>query len=58
MDRTDFFLGLIAVLLAAQVYETGDGHTPIFIVLPVMAILYLGPVYLVGAVLIENVVDS
>ncbi|CQR48767.1 hypothetical protein [Haloferax massiliensis] len=58
MDRTDLFLGLIVVLLAAQVYETGDSHTSIFIVLPVMAILYLFPVYLAGAVLIENFVDG
>ncbi|ELZ56293.1 MULTISPECIES: hypothetical protein [unclassified Haloferax] len=58
MDRTDLFLGLIVVLLAARVYETGDGHTPMFIVLPVMAILYLLPVYLAGAVVLENVVDG
>ena len=58
MGRTDLFLGLIVVLLAAQVYETGDGHTPMFIVLPVMAILYLLPVYLAGAVVLENVVDG
>jgi hypothetical protein len=44
--------------LAAQVYERGDGHTPEFIVIPVLMILFLFPVYVVGTVVIENVIDG
>lgn len=58
MDRTNPLPGLIAVLLAAQVYETGDDHTPMFIVFPMMATLYLLPVYLARAVVLENVIDG
>lgn len=56
MDRTELFLALIVFLLAAQVYDTGDDHTPIFIVIPAMLILFLIPIYIVGAATIENVV--
>ena len=55
MDRTELFLALIVFLLAAQVYETGDGSTPEFIVVPVLLTLFLFPVYVVGAVVVENV---
>jgi len=55
MERTELFLALIVFLLAAQVYERGDGHTPEFIVIPVLMILFLFPVYVVGTVVIENV---
>ena len=55
MDRTELFLALIAFLLAAQVYVTGDGSTPGFIVVPVMLTLFLFPGYVVGVVVVENV---
>jgi len=58
MERTELFLALIVFLLAAQVYERGDGHTPEFIVIPVLMILFLFPVYVVGTVVIENVFDG
>ncbi|MDZ5813178.1 MAG: hypothetical protein ACOCPY_01520 [Halorubrum sp.] len=56
MDRTELFLALITFLLAALVYETGDGDTPEFIVIPVLMILFIFPVYVVGTVVIENAV--
>jgi hypothetical protein len=55
MDRTELLLALIAFLLAALVYETGDGNTPEFIVIPVLMILFILPVYVVGTVIIENI---
>jgi hypothetical protein len=58
MDRTELFLALIVFLLAAQVYETGDGQTPEFIALPVLLLLFLLPVYVVVTAVIENVVDG
>ena len=58
MDRTDLFLALIVFLLATLVYETGDGNTPEFIVIPVLMILFILPVYVVGTVIIENVVNE
>jgi len=54
MDRTELLLALIAFLLAALVYETGDGTTPEFIVIPVMMVLFVLPIYVVGTVIIEN----
>ncbi len=58
MDRTELLLALIAFLLAALVYETGDGNTPEFIVIPVLMILFIFPVYVVGTVIIENIVSG
>lgn len=58
MDRIELFLALIVFLLAAQIYEMGDGHTPVFIVIPVLIIIYLFPLYLVGTVIIENTIDG
>jgi hypothetical protein len=55
MDRAELFLGLIVFLLAAQVYETRDGHTPEFIVIPVLMILFLLPFCVVGTAIIEHV---
>jgi len=55
MDRTEVFLALIVFLLAALVYEIGDGNTPEFIVIPVLMILFLFPVYVVGALATENI---
>lgn len=57
MNRTELFLALIVFLLAAQVYETGDGHTPEFIVIPVLMILFLFPFYVVGTAIIEHVAE-
>lgn len=58
MDRTESLLGLLVFLLAALVYETGDGHTPEFIAIPVLLILFLFPVYLIGVVFIENIIGE
>lgn len=58
MDRTDLFLALIVFLLAAQVYVTGDGQTPEFIVIPVLILLFFFPFYVAGTLIIENVIDS
>lgn len=58
MDRTELLLALIAFLLAALVYETGDGNTPEFIVFPVLMILFILPVYVVGTAIIENIVSG
>lgn len=58
MDRTELLLALIAFLLAALVYETGDGNTPEFIVIPVLMILFILPVYVVGTLIIENIVSG
>jgi hypothetical protein len=58
MDRTELFLALIVFLLAVQIYERGDGHTPEFIVIPVMMILFLLPIYVVSAAITENVLDG
>ncbi|WP_162991659.1 hypothetical protein [Halostella salina] len=58
MDRTELFLALIVFLLAALVYETGDGQTPEFIVIPVMLILFLFPFYIAGSAIVENVVTE
>lgn len=47
MDRTDWFLALITYLLAAQIVVTADGGTtPSFIALPVFAIIFGIPFYL------------
>jgi hypothetical protein len=56
MNRTELFLALITFLLAALIYETGDGGTPEFVVIPVMMIMFILPVYVAGAIIIENVV--
>lgn len=58
MDRTELLLALIAFLLAALVYETGDGNTPEFIVIPVLMILFILPVSVVGTLIIENIVSG
>ncbi|WP_226042877.1 hypothetical protein [Natrinema sp. DC36] len=58
MDRTELLLALIAFLLAALVYETGDGNTPVFIVIPVLMILFMLPVYVAGTAIIENIVSE
>ena len=58
MDRTELLLALIVFLLAALVYETGDGTTPEFIVIPVLMILFIFPVYVVGTVIIENIASG
>ena len=58
MDRTELLLALIAFLLAALVYETGDSNTPEFIVIPVLIILFILPVYVVGTTIIENIVSG
>jgi hypothetical protein len=44
--------------MAALIYETGDGNTPEFVVVPVMLIMFVLPVYVAGAVIIENVVGK
>lgn len=49
-------LALVAFLLAVLVYEAGDGNTPVFIVIPVLMILFILSVYVVGTVIIENIV--
>ena len=53
MDKSEILLALITFLLAALVYETGDGTTPEFIVIPTLLILIGMPIYLIGAILIE-----
>jgi hypothetical protein len=57
MDRTELLLALVVFLLAALVYETGDGNTPEFVVIPVLMVLFLLPLYVSGALIIENVVS-
>ncbi|MCY4732025.1 hypothetical protein KY092_15795 [Natronomonas gomsonensis] len=57
MNRTELFLALVVFLLAALVYETGDGNTPEFVVIPVLLILFLLPIYVVGALIIENAIN-
>ncbi|ELZ01895.1 hypothetical protein C482_05887 [Natrialba chahannaoensis JCM 10990] len=52
MDRTDVFFALITFLLAALVYELGDGTTPGIIGIPVFLLLYGIPVYLGGVFLV------
>ncbi|WP_178917861.1 hypothetical protein [Natronomonas gomsonensis] len=58
MNRTELFLALIVFLLAALIYETGDGTTPEFIVIPVLLILFVIPIYAIGALIIENVING
>ena len=58
MDRIELFLALIVFLLAIQVYETAAMYTSGFFVLPVLIIMYLFPLYLVGAIIIENVIGG
>ncbi|XVH33414.1 hypothetical protein ACNS7O_15575 (plasmid) [Haloferacaceae archaeon DSL9] len=58
MDKSETLLALIAFLLAALVYETGDGTTPAFIVIPSFLILFGIPVYTFEAILIENVINK
>jgi len=43
-------LAVITFLLASIVYVLGDGDTPTIIVVPVLAVLYGTPVYLLVAV--------
>ena len=54
MDRMELLHSLIVFLLAALVYETGDGNTPQFVVIPVLVILFLFPIYVAGAIVTEN----
>lgn len=58
MDRTELFLALIVFLLAILIYETGDGNTPEFIVITILLIIFVFPFYIVGALLIENVINT
>ncbi|ELY49997.1 hypothetical protein [Natronorubrum bangense] len=55
MDHATWFLAAITFLLAAVVFEMGDGNTPTVIVVPVLIFLYGIPVYLVGAIVTEFV---
>ncbi|MFP4529930.1 MAG: hypothetical protein ACLFNC_01410 [Halodesulfurarchaeum sp.] len=57
MDRTELFLAVIVFLLAALLYETGDSSTPEILVIPVMMILFIFPVYVVWAIISENLID-
>ena len=58
MDRTEGFLATITFLLAALVYETGDGTTPEFIAIPVMLILFVVPIFVLGVAIVENLVET
>lgn len=58
MDRIELFLALLVFLLAALVYEMGDGNTPEFIVIPVMLILFIFPLYVIGTLIIENMINA
>jgi len=58
MDRTELFLALIVFLLAALVYETGDGNTPEFIVVPVLLLIFMFPIYVAMTFIFENVINE
>jgi len=47
MDRNEIYLATITYLLAALVYETGNGNTPGFIAVLVLLILYGLPIYVI-----------
>lgn len=53
MDRMELFLALLVYLLAALVYETSDGNTPEFILIPVLMVPFAFPLYVGGALFIE-----
>lgn len=56
MNRTEGLLALIAFLLAALVYEAGDGTTPELIAIPVMVVLFVLPIYVLASLIFENLV--
>jgi hypothetical protein len=58
MDRTEGFLATITFLLAALVYEAGDGTTPEFIAVPVILILFVVPIFVLGVAIVENLVET
>lgn len=57
MDRHEIYYATITYLLAALVYESGNGDTPGFIVVLVLLILYGLPIYVILS-LIYGLVDN